>query len=313
MSAKDWSEIDYSKVPSRANLIYNQAFLRNDEARRQQFLDAVKNGEAKINAGTLYPHDIVAKYCTHTRWNESLGHYDEGLESLWKSLPDAVDGCGNTLVVADGSGSMTDCIGKSNISALDVANALAIYFSERCSGEFKNNYITFSMNPQFVHFNEDSSLLDKLRIAFRHSECSNTNIEAVFDLILSTAVKSHMRQEDMPKNIVIISDMEFDGATTINRWSGNFQSQMKTVFENITAEYNAAGYKMPKLVFWNVNSRTNTIPVTENDLGVALVSGFSANIAKMVMSGKTDPWEVLKETLDSERYSLVDKALADGE
>ena len=314
MSAKDWSEIDYSKVPSRANLIYNQAFLRNDEARRQQFLDAVKNGEAKINAGTLYPHDIVAKYCTHTRWNESLGHYDEGLESLWKSLPDAVDGCGNTLVVADGSGSMTDCIGKSNISALDVANALAIYFSERCSGEFKNNYITFSMNPQFVHFNEDSSLLDKLRIAFQHTECSNTNIEAVFDLILSTAVKSHMCQEDMPKNIVIISDMEFDECARSN-YTGDYyrlgSMPGKSLFKALADKYDSVGYKLPRLIFWNVNSRTGTIPMIENEMGVVLVSGFSVNICKMVMNGQTDPYDCLVETLNSERYSPVDEKIRD--
>lgn len=312
MSAKDWSEIDYSKVPSRANLIYNKAFLRNDEARRQQFLSAVENGETKINAGTLYPHDIVAKYCTHTLWNESLCHYDEGLESLWKSLPDAVDGCGNTLVVADGSGSMTDCIGKSNVSALDVANALAIYFSERCSGEFKNNYITFSMNPQFVHFNEGSSLLDKLRIAFQHTECSNTNIEAVFDLILSTAVNSHMYQEDMPKNVVIISDMEFDACARSN-YTGNYDRlgsmAGKSLFKVLADKYDSVGYKLPRLIFWNVNSRTGTIPMIENEMGVVLVSGFSVNICKMVMNGQTDPYDCLVETLNSERYSPIDEKI----
>jgi hypothetical protein len=208
---------------------------------------------------------------------------------------------------------MESTIGGSNVQAIDVSRSLSVYFAERCEGEFKNKFIEFSSTPHFIDFNHCKTLLDKMKYVGQYDDCSNTDIEKVFMLLLNTAKKNHMKQSDLPERILIISDMEFDGATTINRWSGNFQSRMKTVFENITAEYNAAGYKMPKLVFWNVNSRTNTIPVTENDLGVALVSGFSANIAKMVMSGKTDPWEVLKETLDSERYSLVDKALADGE
>lgn len=312
MSAKDWSEIDYSNVPSRANLIYNKAFLRNDEVRRRKFLSAVENGEAKINAGTLYPHDIVAKYCNHNYWQESVGDYDSGLESLWASLPDTVKGCGNTLVVADGSGSMTTSVGKSNVTALDVANALAIYFSERCSGEFKNNYITFSMNPQFVHFNDGAPLRDKLSIAFQHDECANTNIEAVFDLILDTAVKSHMSQEDIPKNIVIISDMEFDTCARSN-YTGDYgrlgSMAGKSLFRELADRYDAKGYKLPKLVFWNVNSRTGTIPMIENEMGVVLVSGFSVNICKMVMNGQTDPYDCLVETLNSERYSLVDEKI----
>lgn len=312
MSAKDWSEIDYSKVPSRANLIYNKAFLRNDETRRQQFLSAVESGEAEINAGTLYPHDIVAKYCNHTYWSESVGDYDSGLESLWASLPDTVEGCGNTLVVADGSGSMTDCIGKSNVSALDVANALAIYFSERCSGEFKNNYITFSMKPQFVHFNDGASLRDKLNIAFQHGECENTNIEAVFDLILSTAVKSHMYREDMPKNVVIISDMEFDSCARSN-YTGEYDRlgsmSGKFLFKALADKYDSVGYELPRLIFWNVNSRTGTIPMIENEMGVVLASGFSVNICKMIMSGQTDPYDCLVETLNSKRYSLVDEKI----
>ena len=156
-------------------------------------------------------------------------------------------------------------------------------------------------------------MLDKVKHVSKYDDCSNTDIEKVFMLLLNTAKKYNMKQSDLPERILIVSDMEFDRATTINNWSGQFQSQMNTLFENITREYNNAGYKMPKLVFWNVNSRTNTIPVTENENGVALVSGFSVNIVRMVMSGKTDPWLVLKETLDSERYSLIDKVLADGE
>lgn len=208
MSAKQWGDIKYETVPSRANLIYNDAFLRNDEERRREFLAQLEKGETKINAGTLFPHDLPA---------------------------------------------------SSKISTLG------------------------------------------------HSEISNTNIEAVFDLILSTAIRNNMSQKDIPANILIVSDMEFDGAVCCN--GSTFGGVNANLFKVIETKYRNAGYKLPRLVFWNVNSRTNTIPVRENEMGVALVSGFSVNICKMVMSGKTDPFECLLETLNSERYKPVEIAL----
>lgn len=300
MSAKMWGEIDYEAVPSRANLIYNSAFLRNDEERRRAFLASLEKGEARINASTLFPYDIVHQYC-NGGYGRSPKSYDATIEALWKNLPDLVQGCGNTIVVADGSGSMMSRVGNSGVTALEVANSLAIYFAERSSGEFKNKYITFSSRPQLVDFSRGQSLRDKISIALGHSEISNTNIEAVFDLILNTAIRNNMSQEDIPANILIISDMEFDCATT-GRIGAN-------LFKTIEAKYRGYGYKLPRLVFWNVNSRTNTIPVRENDMGVALVSGFSVNICKMVMSGKTDPFECLLETLNTPRYQPVEDAL----
>lgn len=301
MSAKMWGEIDYEAVPSRANLIYNGAFLRNDEERRRAFLASLEKGEARINASTLFPYDIVHQYCSGG-YGRTPKSYDATIEALWKNLPDLVQGCGNTIVVADGSGSMMSRVGSSGVTALEVANSLAIYFAERSSGEFKNKYITFSSRPQLVDFSRGQSLRDKISIALGHSEISNTNIEAVFDLILNTAIRNNMRQEDIPANILIISDMEFDCATT-GRIGAN-------LFKTIEAKYRGYGYKLPRLVFWNVNSRTNTIPVRENDMGVALVSGFSVNICKMVMSGKTDPFECLLETLNTPRYQPVEDALS---
>jgi len=303
MSDKSWSEIDYAAVPSRANLLYNKAFLRNDEERRREFLESLSKGETKINAGTLFPHDIVHKY-TSGSWH-SVNEFDATLEELWRALPDAVDSFDNTIVVADGSGSMTTRIGDS-VTALDVANALAIYFAERSSGAFKDQYITFSERPQLVNLGNGKGLREKLQIALSYNEVANTNIEAVFDLILTTAVREHMRQEDLPNNILIISDMEFDSCVTSGESRDKPDSRL---FSVIQKRYEEAGYRIPRLVFWNVNSRTGTIPVTENDLGVALVSGFSTNIAKMVMSNQTEPYECLLEILNSERYSPIGVAL----
>lgn len=317
MSGKNWTEIKYEGVPSRANLIYNKAFLRNDEDRRREFLSRLENGETKINASTLFPHDIVNKYTGGTTYG--MSSQDATIEALWKALPDTIKGCRNTIVVADGSGSMgTRVDPKSSVSALDVANALAIYFAEHSSGQFKDKYITFSERPQFVDFSHCKSLHAKLQTARAHNEVANTNIEAVFDMILTAAINNHMSQEDLPANILIISDMEFDACatTTTSRYRdawGYLRAQKvaptQRLFDVIAQRYADAGYKMPRLVFWNVASRTGAIPVKENDLGVALVSGFSVNVTKMVMSGKTDPFECLLETLNSDRYAPIESAL----
>jgi len=306
MSRKAWQEIDYAAVPSRANLIYNNAFLRNDEERRKAYLESLQKGETKINAGVLFPHDIVNKYCETTGWIRRLKKADDTtLEELWKALPDYVEGAGNTICVADGSGSMSMIIGAGSISALDVAQALAIYFSERCTGQFRNCYITFSARPQFVDLSRASSLREKIDIANRYSEVANTNIEAVFDLILTTAVKNHMTQQEMPQNILILSDMEFDSCVCCE----NTSKPTQKLFETFAQKYQSHGYQLPRLVFWNINSRTGTIPVKENHLGVALVSGFSPVVVKMVLSSSIDPYQCLLEQINSKRYDAVEQAV----
>lgn len=311
MSSQNWQAIDYEAVPSRANLIYNKAFLKHDYERRNAYLSALTKGEAKINSSVAYPHDIVARY----NWRYS--QTDPTLEGMWKALPDMVKGCGNTLVVADGSGSMGINVGGTkSVTARNVADALAIYFAERCSGQFNNNYITFSETPQLVNLG-NGNLASKLKIAHQHNEVANTNIEAVFNLILQTALNNDMTQEDLPQNILIISDMEFDGCVTMGKpkkkssygWYSNYTPVNKTLFGQMAQRYEEHGFKLPRLIFWNVNSRTGTIPVKENDMGVALVSGFSVNICKMVMSGKTDPLSVLLEAINVPRYDAVEKAV----
>lgn len=289
MSAKQWNEINYEAVPSRANLIYNGAFLRNDEARRRAYLGALSKGEAKINASVLFPDDIVHKYSMGTY---NSGRMDETLEGLWNALPTLTTE--NTLVVRDGSGSM---IGK----PMDVSTAMAIYMAERSTGEFHNQFITFGAKPKLVDLNGMNTLHEKLLKTYRETDCSNTNIKAVFDLILRTAVNGNMSQADMPKNIVVISDMQFDGMRF------NFTQPL---FEAISAKYAKHGYAIPRLIFWNVNQYySNVVPIQQNELGVVLMSGYSQNLVKMVMSGETDPYECLVKQLNDKRYDAVEEAV----
>jgi hypothetical protein len=322
-SAKNWSKIDYEKVPSLANLKYKNAFLRNDETRRREYLAKLDKGEAKINSSVAFPCDIVHNYVSKN--TDSFGwHYgcnniqiDSALEVMWKSLPDFVkanDRSTSTIVVADDSGSMT-ASASGNMTILTVAQSLAIYFSEKLTGPYKNKCITFSNRPQYLDFSNCKSLIDKIKVMYSHSEVANTNIEAVYDLILQTAIDNNLKQEDIPANVLLVSDMEFDSMVDFNgcgsrySYNVNYSAKQCALFEQIKKRYEAAGYIMPRTVFWNVGSRTGTVPIQEHKTGTALVSGYSPAIAKMVFSAKTDPYEVLLETLDIERYKVIEETI----
>ena len=315
MSSNNWDKIAYEAVPSKANLIYRDAFMRHDEARRTEYLDALEKGTAKINSTALFPYEIVSRY-----YGRNMP-IDSTVEQLWKALPDYANGKGeNTLCVIDGSGSMSSGVGETNVTCRDVAISLGIYFSEKMPGQFHDKYITFSENPKLLDLGNCNTLNEKVREALRHHECENTNIEKVFRLILDTAKSHRLRQDEMPKGVLIVSDMEFDGAVSLgsfssgdpwNRPSGDqFDGMCRTLFETIGDEYRQAGYELPKLVFWNVCSRTGAVPLQQNKNGVILVSGFSPTIASMVLSQKNDPYDVLLEKLNSKRYDAVEKALA---
>lgn len=299
MSGKQWGEIEYPRVPSRAALLYKDAFTRHDGERYGSYIKSVLKGEAKINAATLFPQDIVHQYGGQS-WGNALKPLMPEVEALWKNLPNTIPNEQRILVVRDGSGSMTCSIGKTSISALDCSTALAIYFAERMSGEFKDKFITFSHRPQLVDISACATLHDKLARVYREDDCSNTDIHAVFRLILKAAVDKKLTQADMPTSILILSDMEFDGHQF--DWD-------RTLFESISAEYAAQGFKLPKLIFWNLNSRTKIVPLTQNEFGVILVSGFSPLLSKMVLSVQLDPFRALVEVLNSARYKPIEDVL----
>lgn len=299
MCAKEWDKIDYNIVPSKANLKYMNAFLRHDEARRREFLAKALAGDksVKINMGVAFPHEIVHAY------HRTAG-YDESLEAYWKNLKPCV-GLKDTIVVRDGSGSMCCTVGGTNITALDISTALAIYCSQYLEESFKNKFITFSSRAKLVDLSKCGSLRSKLDTCHNYNDCSNTNIQNVFELILDTAVESKLKPEEIPATVLVISDMEFDPAAgSGSYWGGGFNAG-SNVFKVMDQKFKAAGYKLPKLAFWNVNSRTGTIPCKFNENGVLLISGFSQNVLSMVMNSKTDPYDALIEELNKERYESI--------
>lgn len=305
ISRGDWGLIDYETLPSRANLLYSEAFLRNDEKRRKAYIEALAKGEAKINASVLFPQDILHKYTKGLNlYAYYTGHKDlvedTVVESLWKALPDFVKGKGNVICVCDTSSSMGVRIGNSTLTAYDVAMSLSIYFSERSSGIYKDKFITFSHMPRLLDLSNAKSLLEKLDIMLSNREVANTDIEGVFSLILTAALKSKSKQSDLPETILILSDMEFDSCARFGNKEPN-----ERLFEVIRKEYERHGYKLPRLVFWNIDSRSLTIPLRENKCGVALVSGFSPQIVEMVLSNELDPFKCLLQQLTKERYLPV--------
>jgi len=324
-SANKWNEIDYNAVPSQANMKYKNSFLRHDEARRREWLGKLEKCEAgvKINAGTLTAADIVHQYCIGSigyGWGRSnIEKIDQTLEAAWKALPTTFDSTRNVIAVVDGSGSMKcQCSPAGNMLAHDVANGLGIYFSERLNGPFKDKFITFSGNPAFVDLSACMTLAEKISETLRHNECSNTDIEKTMHLVLETAVRNGLKQEEIP-DLLILSDMEFDqgtymsgcGCSYYGARDQQYSASRLALFENIKKEFQSKGYQMPKITFWNICGRSGTIPVKQNDLGVSLVSGFSQNIMQMVMSNKADPFDVLVEQLNTERYAAVGEAIKD--
>ena len=315
-SAGKWDKINYSAVPSKANLKYKNAFLKHDEARRREFLGKLEKGEVKINSGANFPCDIYHSY--------GCGYgIDAALEGMWKALPQfAIDG--DMIAVVDGSGSMCCSVGTGSLRAFDVANSLGIYCAEHMTGPFKDKFITFSSKPKYVDLSKAKSLYEKIQTIERYNECANTNVEATLDLVLKTAKDNALKQEDIPA-LLILSDGEFDAMTDFpsacdsqsnSYWSywnrgPNYNAKRLALFENIRKKWENAGYKLPRIVFWNICGRTGGIPLQENDLGVVLTSGFSVNTMQMVMSNKTDPFEVLVDQLNVKRYDAVEAAAKD--
>ena len=306
-SLNQWNDINYNHVPSKANLKYRNAFLKHDEERRQVYLASLEKGDdsVKINANSMFLYDIVQAYVkADSCWDSSLNPYDETLEQLWNAQESPKD-YDDILVIRDGSGSMgAKLSGNSSVTALSVADSIALYCAHHNKNEsFKNRFITFSNRPQIVDISMCQTLRDKLRRLHRFDDYSNTDIEATFDLILDTAVKNHLPQEELPSSCLIISDMQFDQATN--------HEDNTTVIESCRRKFKALGYTMPRLIFWNVSVYAhNTIPVQMHPSGVILVSGFSKSILDMVVSRELDPERALKAELDA-KCSIVDTVLQD--
>ncbi len=293
---KDYT-FDYAKQPSKAMFKYRKAFLRNDGERYADFLQKVERGEAKLHTGTLMPYEIVEPYLEWTGYRRdsymrSVSDEEKrALNATWAALEDfATDE--NALAIVDTSGSM---YAQNAPMPAAVALSLGLYFAERAKGPYRNHFIEFSAHPELIEI-KGETFADRLRYIASFNEIANTNIEAVFDLILDAAVNNHVPQRDLPAKLYLISDMEFDACVS---------GAQLTNFENAKRKFARHSYQLPQIVFWNVASRNRQQPVTVNDRGVALVSGCSPRIFSMAMEGELDPWRFMLSVIDTERYAPI--------
>ena len=299
MSAGKWDEIEFDKIPSKAGLIYRNAFARRDIIAKK-YESFMKDEKTKVNAGTLYPYEVVEKaLCSGSRWSYNFYSLDDveraAINKYWDNLTDYFNGASlDALCVIDTSGSMMG-------TPMNVAVSLGMYAAERARGPFAGYYVSFASRPQLIKV-DGIDFVDKVRRIAETNLCDNTNIEATFDLLLNTARKTHCTQEDLPKKLVIISDMEFDQARGYSYWHKS-TTPTKSLIEGIEEKWNAAGYKMPKLVFWCVDARQDNIPMQVKD-GVTFISGFSPVLFEQIMQNK-GAWDLILDKLNSERYSVI--------
>lgn len=284
MCAGLFDQINFERVPAKATTNYRKAFEKRAETSYKDFLSKVEKGEAKINASTLYPYDILRTVVENSQTATSL----KAADLQWKALPDFVKNGGRGICICDVSGSM-------NGLPLYVSISLGIYFAERNIGPFKDVFITFSNTPKF-HRIIGNNILEKWNNFDKTGWDMNTDLISSFRLILDTAVKYKVNPEDMPEKVFCITDMEFDACTNNTR----------TNFHTIDKMYNDAGYKRPEIVFWNVDSKNNHMPITTDDKGVCLVSGCSPSIINNILNKQhISPMDVMMTTINSERYNKI--------
>lgn len=288
MCANEWNGINYSHVPSVATARYRTAFERHDFAGYQSYLVSVEKGEAKINASAVFPHDVLRNMYNSTETAR------QAMDLQWNALPDYLEGTTDTgLCVVDVSDSMTWFKVGGSVIPRDVAIGLGMYMAERARGPFKNIIIPFSESPKLVKLT-GKTVIDRYRQVMHMGVGGSTNIAAVFDLILTAAMTNKVPVEDMPASITIISDMEF------NPMGYNVTAQ-----KMIVGKYAAAGYKLPKIIYWNLQGRIGNTPATKHDIGVALISGYSPAILGTVFSCESlQPENVMLEAVMKDRYKL---------
>lgn len=289
---KQWSLLDYSTVPSQCFRKNRNAFQRNDQERFSSFIERVIKGDdpkAKINAGAVYPHEIVENV---------RNQITPAMEAQWKNLPNFMPEGVNILPVIDVSGSMCSPA-YGNFECMTIAVALGVYFSERNKSNFKDLFVTFTQTASFISLANKRTLNEKFQETIRAPWAMSTNIQSVFDLILGHARQYEVPASDMPSHVIIVSDGQFDSMTR----GGN-----GTAMQRIKNMYAQAGYEPPTLIFWNVSARQNDIQATYNEDGVVLLSGFSTSLLKSVFENTLEqytPLNVMMSTLMDEKYNIV--------
>ena len=286
LSKKRPEKVNYKAVPAQAMLKYRSAFEQKDRNRFRSYLGEVKKGKKTIHSGTLFPYEVLRPF-----FSVRDAEGEATLEQLWKSLPGEI-GSANAISVVDTSGSM---YWAEKLKPALISQAMGLYCAERCEGVFHNHLITFESTPHLVEI-KGATLRDKLTYIGTLPWGGSTNLEGVFNLILRTAVNARAKQEEMPAVLYIFSDMEFNYAV---------RDPSRTVYEACRAKFEAHGYRMPAVVFHNVNSWQMQAPVTAHTRGTALQSGAGTHALKEKFDGNITPMDHMLRVLNGKRYGMI--------
>lgn len=324
MSTGQWDKIEFDKIPSKAGLIYKNAFARHDiermkaEVQVQSYSDFAKDTTKKVNAKTLYPYECVAEalktFRTGYYYSAKMPALDDTnrliCNKYWQNLEDYIQNKTlNALAVVDTSGSM---VSSAAAAPINVAISLGLYCAEKAKGPFANHYISFSSRPQLIE-TEGVDFVDKVYRIYRTNLCENTNLEATFDMLLNTAIQNHCSQDDLPQTLIVISDMQIDQGSEFRSggwyYNGNearmaeARTKVKTMMELMREKWARAGYTLPNLMYWNVNAAGKDT-ILDDGPNVSYVSGFSPSLFEQILSNKTGE-SLMYETLDRERYAVI--------
>lgn len=297
MCLQKWDDISFSQVPSLAAARYKKAFNRHTEAYKAYvtaLIDA-KNTSVKVNAGALFPHDVLKGFVSTDNTNGYDATELSFIKAQWEALPNLI-GSAQLLPMVDVSGSMNVYTGPitSSTTCLDVAVSLGLYCADKNQGAFKDLFLTFSEKPALITLK--GNILDKVFQLQQADWEMNTNLHSAFELILSVAKSNQVPESEMPQILLILSDMQFDECTTYD----------DSAFEMIQRKYSEAGYRMPQIVFWNLKSQ-NGVPVAFTESGAALVSGFSPNLLKQVLQADLKDFTaeaIMLATISKDRYHM---------
>lgn len=294
MCAKKWDAIEFGKVPSLASTRYKGAFYRNAKEAYEAYAARLAKGEDKVNAAAVFPYQVLQGLINAYSYSVIGAAERQVVLSQWQALPDYMDD-NNVLAMVDVSGSMTAKVGgNATVSCMDVAVSLGLYVADKSKGAFKDTFLTFSGSPELLRLKGD--ILQKIGQMAKSEWGMNTDLMKAMDKILAHATSNQVPQSDMPKMLLIMSDMQFDACA---KFGG-------TALEATKARFEQAGYEMPQIVFWNLNSHDN-VPARHNSKGVALISGFSPAVVKGVLAAKLDnftPEAIMLATVMNDRYAI---------
>lgn len=301
MCGHTWSEIKPGSVPGLCLNKNKSAFLNQTiktKAQRSQSPDritcaenfnthmaAVARGEATVKGGdTVFPHNVTTKMAMASDEEIAL------LEAQWSSIRAASAELKRCVVLSDVSGSMSGL-------PMDISIALGILISEVNCSAFKDHVMTFHTTPSWINLSLCGSLKEKIETLQAAPWGGSTNFEGALDLILKKMVAVALPPEECPEDLLVLTDMGWDAAS-----GGSFH------LDQIKLKWSAAGYKVPRIIIWNLRAAFKDYHAKADTEGVVTVSGWSPSILKVLASGSLEintPYKVMRTALDAERYNLV--------